>query len=66
MNASQTEKRIPWKPETMEVLRARTGKALEPIYGPGGIRAYPPDARPHLFDFDDGLRFLLFRWRGSQ
>jgi hypothetical protein len=58
---------LPYEPEPLERIQARFPKALEPIYDmrlvAKGWQPCPGALRPHVFDFDDGLRLIVIRER---
>jgi hypothetical protein len=60
---------LPFKPETIEDLRARYQSALTTIFDiaeieAGGVR--PGQLRRHVFDCEDGIRLLISRDRDSR
>ena len=61
---------LPFKPESIERLKARLPQALDQIYDPflcfNGFQELPGERRPHVFDFEEGLRLIICRQlRGS-
>jgi hypothetical protein len=56
---------LPAEPESLEIIKARFPKALEPVWRiskivkPGAKR--PGLYREHVFDFEDGIRMIASR-----
>lgn len=59
--------RLPHQPENLASMRDRYGAAREPLYDQvavsEGRQAIPGELRPHVFDFDDGIRLMVSRER---
>lgn len=54
---------LPIKPETMQQMKARFGKAIaEPVDAEAvikGVTSAPSSNRDHVFDFEDGMRLCV-------